>query len=41
MTLSAALLSNLAFIPGDIIKATLAVLIARRVRAVIDFGVAA
>ncbi|WP_251898294.1 biotin transporter BioY [Lactiplantibacillus paraplantarum] len=39
MTLSAALLSNLAFIPGDLIKATLAVFIARRVRAVVDFGI--
>lgn len=41
MTLSAALLSNLAFIPGDVIKATLAVFIARRVRAIIDFGLPA
>lgn len=39
MTLSTALLSNLAFIPGDLIKATLAVFIARRVRAVVDFGI--
>ncbi|WP_318767244.1 biotin transporter BioY [Lactiplantibacillus carotarum] len=41
MGLLAALLSNLAFIPGDLIKATLAVVIARRVRAVVDFGIPA
>ncbi|MCG0636797.1 Biotin transporter [Lactiplantibacillus plantarum] len=37
MTLTAALLSNVAFLPGDIIKGTLAVFIARRVRAIVDF----
>lgn len=41
ISITAALLSNLAFIPGDLIKGALAVVIARRVRAVIDFGVAA
>jgi len=40
MALSAALLSNLAFIPGDLIKAGLAVLIARRVRAIVNFDIA-
>lgn len=39
LALPAALLSNLAFIPGDVLKASLAVVIARRVRAIIDFGV--
>ena len=39
--LPAALLSNLAFIPGDLLKATLAVVIARRVRAVVDLGIPA
>ena len=41
MTLTAALLSNVAFLPGDIIKGTLAVFIARRVRAIVDFGLPA
>ncbi|RRK11257.1 biotin transporter BioY [Lactiplantibacillus garii] len=41
MGLAPALLSNLAFIPGDLIKATFAVMIARRVRNVIDFEIPA
>ncbi|WP_338208070.1 biotin transporter BioY [Lactiplantibacillus paraxiangfangensis] len=39
MALPAALLSNLAFVPGDLIKGALAVVIARRVRSVVDFGI--
>ena len=34
MTLAAALMSNLAFIPGDLIKAGVAVAIARQLRSV-------
>lgn len=41
LSLPAALLSNLAFIPGDLMKATLAVVVARRVRTVVDFGIPA
>lgn len=37
ISVSAALLSNLAFIPGDLLKATLTVVIACRVRAVVNF----